>query len=177
MSGHNKWSKIKYKKGAADAKKSATFSKIISLISSAAKKDPNPQTNSKLRAFIDQAKKEKVPLDTINRALSKALERKDQKEFIMEVYGPESVAILVIAKTDNTKRTAPQLKKIVLGLGAKVADPGSVLWAFSEPTAELGWQAKFPQSVSLETQEKINNLTAKIAEHPEVKQVITNAVS
>lgn len=177
MSGHNKWSKIKHKKGVADAKKSLAFSKIISLITNAAKEDPKPETNSKLRALVELAKKEKVPLDTINRALNKASEQKNKKEFILEVYGPEGVAILVIAKTDNSKRTGPELKKIVTNLGAKVADPGSVLWAFSEPNENFGWQAKFTQGISLQTQEKINNLTVKIAQHSEVEQVITNASS
>jgi len=93
MSGHNKWSKIKNKKGAKDAKKSAIFSKILVAISVAAKLDPNPDTNSKLRAIIEKAKQANVPADTINRALTRSQE-KQLDEFVMEAYGPEGVAII-----------------------------------------------------------------------------------
>lgn len=72
MSGHNKWSQIKHRKGAQDAKKSVVFSKLLALISIAATGDPNPDTNAHLRTFVEKAKAANVPKDTIARAINRA---------------------------------------------------------------------------------------------------------
>ena len=173
MSGHNKWSKIKNKKGAKDAKKSAVFSKILVAVSAAAKTDPNPDTNSKLRAIIEKAKQANVPADTINRALTRSQE-KQLDEFVMEAYGPGGIAIIIETITDNTNRTSNELKRLVADNGGKIAEPGSVLWAFEKSTSHE-WISKFPQEISLDFKERLEKLTSAIQDHPDVQEVTHNA--
>lgn len=76
MSGHSKWSQIKHKKGAADQKRGQLFSKLLKAISAAAKTDPNPQFNPRLRSTIEKAKENNVPQENIERAIKKATEEK-----------------------------------------------------------------------------------------------------
>lgn len=175
MSGHNKWSKVKHKKAAADQKKSAAYSKYLAGISAAARENPNPDNNPRLRSLIDQAKKANVPNDNIDRALKKAAEQKDLKPFTFEAYGPEGVAIIVEAYTDNGNRTVQELRNIANKHGAKVADAGSVLWAFEKDQELNAWVAKFPQNISPKSQEELENLVADFADAPDTESVTTSA--
>lgn len=175
MSGHNKWSQIKHKKGAKDAKKSVLFTKLLGAIAIAAKQEPSPEKNPRLRTLIEKAKENNIPNENIERALRRAKESKELSEFIFEAYGPEGVAILIEAVTDNGNRTNQQLRLIAEGVGAKPADAGSVRWAFHKPDYETGWVAKFPQPVSPETAEKLAEIVAAFEEHDEVQGVATNA--
>lgn len=175
MSGHNKWSQIKHRKGAKDAKKSALFTKILGGISIAAKQEPSPEKNPRLRTLIEKAKASNVPNENIERALKRAKESKELAEFVFEAYGPDGIAILVEAITDNGNRTNQQLRVIAEEAGAKPADPGSVLWAFEKSDYETGWRAKFPQSASPETTAKLMEIVAAFEEHEDVHQVATSA--
>lgn len=170
MSGHNKWSQIKHRKGAQDAKKSAVFSKILAAISIAAKPDPSPETNARLRALIEKARAENVPNENISRAISRAKEEKDLKEFTFECIGPEGIAMLVEGITDNINRTLQEMRMLTQEIGCKPADPGSLMWAF-----EKG-QPKFPQSVSEAAREKITKAVEVFNEHEDVQRVTTNAI-
>ncbi|MEK7462826.1 MAG: YebC/PmpR family DNA-binding transcriptional regulator [Patescibacteria group bacterium] len=134
MSGHNKWSQIKNKKGVADVKRGKVFSKMLRAISIAAKSEPNPQFNPRLRSAIETAKEYLVPLDNIERAINKASEQKNLSEMVIEAYGPEGSAIIIEAITDNTNRTISEVKKILNDHDAKFANQGSVLWAFEKTT-------------------------------------------
>lgn len=175
MSGHNKWSQIKHKKGAADKKKSLTFGKILAAISVAAKTGgANPDQNPRLRSLIEKAKENNVPNENIDRALKRASE-KELQEFLFEAYGPEGVAILIEAITDNPNRLIQELRMIAGEVGAKPADPGSVLWAFEKPNYETGWVAKFPQPASAETRETLSAIAEAFEEHDDVQRVITNS--
>lgn len=168
MSGHNKWSQIKHRKGAQDAKKSVVFSKILALISIAAKGDPNPDTNARLRMLVEKARGENVPNDNISRAITRAKEEKDLKEFTFECLGPQGVAILVEGITDNTNRTLQEMRMLCEEVGAKPADPGSLMWAF-----ESG-KAKFPMEISLEAKTALQNIIDALNEHDDVQRVIAN---
>jgi len=170
MSGHNKWSQIKHRKGAQDAKKSVVFSKLLALISIAAKPDPNPDTNARLRALVEKARSENVPNDNINRAISRAKEDKDLKEFTFECIGPEGVAIIVDGITDNSNRTLQEMRALCQELGAKPADPGSLMWAFENR------KPKFPQEISVAAKESLQNLLAAFEEHDDVQRVISSAL-
>jgi len=178
MSGHNKWSQIKHKKGASDAKRGNLFSKLLRAISIAAKTESNPQFNPRLRSAIETAKENLVPLENIEKAINKASEQKDLSEMIIEAYGPEGVAIIIEAVTDNTNRTISEVKKILSDHDAKVANPGSVLWAFDAPipgnTEANKWVAKFPQKISDESKEKLEKLIDDLDEHDDVQNVFTN---
>lgn len=178
MAGHNKWSQIKNKKGVADAKRGKMFSKILRAISIAAKTEPNPQFNPRLRTAIETAKNNLVPLDNIERAVNKASEQKDLSEMVIEAYGPEGIAMIIEAVTDNTNRTISEVKKILSDHNSKIANPGSVLWAFEAPikgSGESGWKAKFPQKISAESQEKLAKLIEDLDEHDDVQKITTNA--
>lgn len=175
MSGHNKWSQIKNRKGAVDKKKSLTFSKILAAISIAAKDQADPTQNPRLRSLIEKAKENNVPNENIERALKRAKEQKDLKEIVIEAYGPEKVAILIEAITDNSNRTIQEVRTIITESGAKIADAGSVLWAFEQESKEKGWQAKFPQPISSAGAEALMAITEVIEEHDDVQRVVTNA--
>lgn len=182
MSGHNKWSQIKHRKGAQDAKKSVVFSKLLALISIAAKPDPNPATNARLRTLVEKAKGENVPNDNISRAINRAKEEKDLKEFTFECIGPDGIAVLVEGITDSSNRTIQQLRTLVQELGAKPADPGSLLWGFElideiiEGMPIRRHRAKFPQPVSPETKENLQTLIAGLEEHEDVQRVVIAAI-
>src|SRR3989338_3436736 len=149
MSGHSKWKQIQHKKGAADLKRGRIFSKLLRAISIAAKTEPNPQFNPRLRSAIEKAKENNVPADNIERAVSKASEQKNLEDVTIEAYGPEGAALIIQAITDNTNRTVNEIRNILNERGAKMATPGSVLWAFNAQTAGgQEYAAKFPQPIS-----------------------------
>lgn len=180
MSGHNKWSQIKHRKGAQDAKKSAIFTKILGAIAIAAKTNPKPEENPRLRTLIEKARQASVPNENIERALNRAKEQKDLKEFVFECIGPDGIAILVEGVTDNSNRTIQQLRTLVQEHGAKPADPGSLLWAF-EVVDEIvdGIQTrhhkpKFPQPISDEAKVKLAEIVAALDEQEDVQRVIAN---
>src|SRR3989338_11296018 len=109
MSGHSKWSQIKHKKGTTDQKRGQLFSKLLKAISIAAKKEPNPLYNPRLRSVIEKAKENSVPQENIERAISKASEEKNLDEVIIEAYGPEGAALIIQGVTDNTNRTVAEV--------------------------------------------------------------------
>ena len=183
MSGHNKWSQIKHQKGAKDAKKSALFTKVLGAISIAAKSDPSPETNPRLRTLVEKARAASVPNENIQRAINRAKEQKDLKEFIFECVGPEGSLMLVEGITDSSNRTMQQLRTLAEEAGVKAADPGSTLWAFQlvdeaidgVPTRHHA--AKFPQPISPEGQERLKEAIALLEEHEDVQRVATNVVA
>lgn len=181
MSGHNKWSQIKHRKGAQDAKKSAVFTKILGAIAIAAKSNPKPEENPRLRTLIEKAREASVPNENIQRALNRAKEQKDLKEFIFECIGPEGIAIIVEGVTDNSNRSIQQLRTLAQEVGAKPADPGSLLWAFDVVDETIDGvptrhhKAKFPQPASEESRAKLDEIVAVLDEHDDVQRVITNA--
>lgn len=172
MSGHNKYSQIKHRKEAQDKKKSAAFSKLLRAISITAKHEPNPDFNPRLRSAIEKAKENNVPNENIQRAISKASEEKDLEELSLEAYGPEKAALIIEVITDNKNRTISEIRTLLAENGAKMADQGSVLWAFEKSGGE--WQAKFPQPVPKDAKQKLANLVAKLEEHEGVQRVVTN---
>ncbi len=172
MSGHSKWSQIKHKKAANDQKRSAVFSKLLKLISVAARQESDPQFNPALRAAIEKAKEANVPSDNIERAIKKSSEQSNVDELLIEAYGPHSIAVLIAALTDNRNRTVAELKKIITDKGGKWADPGSVTWAFEKSGAE--WKAQFPQDVSDEQEDSIISFLEALDDHPDVSEVYTN---
>lgn len=172
MSGHNKWSQIKNQKGAADKKRGQLFSKLLKAIAIAAKTEPNSKFNPRLRSAIEKAKENNVPQENIERAISRASEEKNLEDLIIEAYGPEGAQLLIEAVTDNRNRTISEIKHILTENGAKIANPGSVLWAFQK--IESGWQAKFPQTISADAKEKLGQLITALEEHEDVQKITTN---
>jgi len=135
MSGHSHWSTIKHQKGAADAKRSKIFSKIAKIITVAAKeKGGDPETNSKLRLAMDQAKAANMPQDNIERAIKRGageLESETLEEVMFEAYGPGGSAIIIEGITDNKNRTLGEIKQSLSQYSGKLGGEGSVKWMFN----------------------------------------------
>lgn len=135
MSGHNKWSTIKRKKGANDAARAKVFTKIGRELAVAVKNGgPDPNNNSKLKDVIAKAKQNNVPNDNIERMLKKAAgdsNGADYEEIVYEGYGPSGVAVIVEALTDNRNRTAGEVRHYFDKAGGNMGNPGSVTFMFS----------------------------------------------
>jgi YebC/PmpR family DNA-binding regulatory protein len=136
MSGHNKWSTIKHKKGAADAKRGKIFTKIIKEISVAAKLGGgDPAANPRLRTAIDKAKGENMPKDNIERAIKKGtggMEGVTYEEITYEGYGPAGVAVLVEVMTDNRNRTVSDVRSTFTKCNGNMGETGCVSWMFDK---------------------------------------------
>ncbi len=136
MSGHNKWSQIKYKKGIADAKKSANFTRLGNLIAVSAKDGGgDSSTNYHLKIAIDQAKGAGMPKDNIERAIKRGtgeLGGAQIESAIYEIYGPAGVGFLVETASDNKNRTIMEIKTVINKFNAKQATSGSVKFQFSQ---------------------------------------------
>lgn len=134
MSGHNKWSKIKHKKAASDAKKGKVFSKYSTMITMEVKKAGGNTSAANVLAIVERAKRESMPKENIERALQKGAGGGNDalQEIIFEGYGPGGVALIIKAVTDNNNRTAPEIKHIFTKAGLELGVPGSAAWAFSK---------------------------------------------
>lgn len=132
MSGHSKWSTIKRKKGALDAKRSKIFSKLIKEIMIAARDGgPDPETNPKLRMAISNAKGVNMPKDNITRAISKASsDEGNLDELTFEGYGPGGVAIFVECLSDNNNRTVGSVRATFNKRGGNLGTNGSLSFLF-----------------------------------------------
>lgn len=176
MAGHSHWKQIKQQKSKADQKRGEVFSKILNAISIAARQEPNPDFNPRLRTLIEKAKANKVPQDKIERAVNKASENKNLKEVLIEAYGPESTAMIIECITDNKNRTISEIRHLLSENEAKMAEPGSVLWAFDPPAGgNDDWRPKFPQAIGEAGKQKLQKLVKLLEEHDEVQRVITNS--
>ena len=136
MSGHSKWSSIKHKKAATDAKRGKIFTKLIKEITVAARMGGgDPDTNPRLRTAILAAKSENMPKDNIDRAIKKGtgeLEGVNYEESIYEGYGPGGAAVLVESLTDNKNRTVADVRVIFGKNGGSLGENGCVAWMFEK---------------------------------------------
>jgi YebC/PmpR family DNA-binding regulatory protein len=135
MSGHSKWSTIKHKKAANDAKKGKVFSKLSTQITHAARQGGgDPEMNPNLRLYIDKAKSAGFPVDRIEKAISKGTgEGSDGvifEEATYEGFGPGGIQILIDTLTDNKNRTVSDLRKLFEEIGGNLGEGGSVSWNF-----------------------------------------------
>ena len=133
MSGHNKWSTIKRKKGALDAKRSKIFSKIIKDITVAVKEGgPDPEANARLRLAVQNAKGANMPKDTLQRAITKASDKGTAalQEITFEGYAPHGIAVFVECLTDNNNRTVASVRSIFNKLGGNLGTNGSLSFLF-----------------------------------------------
>ncbi len=135
MSGHSKWSSIKHKKGAADAKRGQLFSKLSKAIIVAAKNGGgDPTNNLSLQNAIEKAKSYSMPRDNIDRAIAKGsgadADADAFEEIVYEGYGPEGIAVIVEALTDNRNRTAADVRHLFAKHGGNLGATGAVAWQF-----------------------------------------------
>ena len=137
MSGHSKWSSIKHKKGAADAKRGKIFTKLIKEITVAARMggSGDPDANPRLRTAILAAKAENMPKDNIERGIKKGtgeLEGVDYEENTYEGYGPGGAAVLLESLTDNKNRAVADIRHIFAKCGGNLGENGCVSWMFDK---------------------------------------------
>jgi YebC/PmpR family DNA-binding regulatory protein len=175
MSGHNKWSQIKNKKAATDAKKSKIFSKMVRLITVESKKANGNVNSPGLKTAIDRAKAVNTPNDVIDRAVKKGTgtEAGTMEPITYEAYGPGGCALIIETLTDNRNKTAQEVKHILSLNGFELAGIGSATWAF-EKTQE-GWTPKTTIPISDEDGEKLEKLVNDLEDNDEVQEVFTNA--
>ncbi|RLC01319.1 MAG: YebC/PmpR family DNA-binding transcriptional regulator, partial [Deltaproteobacteria bacterium] len=136
MSGHSKWSTIKHKKGATDAKRGKLFTKLIKEITVAARMGGgDPESNPRLRHALNSARSQNMPKDTSDRAVKKGtgeLEGVNYEEILYEGYGPGGVAVLVECLTDNRNRTIAEVRHAFGKAGGNVGTDGCVAWMFDK---------------------------------------------
>jgi YebC/PmpR family DNA-binding regulatory protein len=131
MSGHNKWSTIKRKKGAADAKRSKIFSRIIKEINIAVKEGgSDPEGNARLRLALNNARGANMPKDNIQRTLSKAKDTEALNEITYEGYAPFGIAVFVECLSDNPQRTVSNVRSLFNKRGGNLGTNGSVTFMF-----------------------------------------------
>ena len=136
MSGHSKWSTIKRKKAAVDAKRGAAFTRVSKDITLSAREGGGDiEMNPGLRLAIQKAKAVNMPKDNIERAIKKGtgdLPGMKFEDYVYEGYGPGGVAILLSVLTDNKKRTVPEIRHLMSKNGGNLGEPGCVNWMFEK---------------------------------------------
>ncbi|MAI79001.1 MAG: YebC/PmpR family DNA-binding transcriptional regulator [Deltaproteobacteria bacterium] len=177
MSGHSKWSTIKRKKGATDAKRGKIFTKLIREIATAARMGGGDlDSNPRLRLVVDKAKSANMPKDNIQRAIQKGLggaEGETYEEMIYEGYGPGGTAILIEALTDNKNRTASDVRHALSKNGGNLGSSGCVAYLF-EKRGSLLFSLEGVDSESL-MEAAIEAGAEDVAEAIDSLEVITSA--
>jgi YebC/PmpR family DNA-binding regulatory protein len=151
MSGHSKWSTIKHKKAATDARRGKLFTRLAREITIAAREGGgDPSVNFGLRLAVDKAKAANMPKDNIERAIQRGtgeLKGEDLTEVMYEGYAPNGVALLVKVLTDNKNRTIAEIRRILTRQGGTMADAGAVAWQFDR----MGYIALAPNGIDDDT--------------------------
>lgn len=173
MSGHNKWSQIKRTKGASDAKKSQMFGKLARMISAQVKVAKGDRSAVLVRSAIEKAREADMPVDTIERAISKATEQKDLETIIYEAYGPGGVGLIIEAFTDSRNRSAQEIRHALDKNGFALGGIGSVMWGFKKENNELSPTTTVPLSET--DSELLQKLIDDLEILDDVQEVITNA--
>jgi YebC/PmpR family DNA-binding regulatory protein len=175
MSGHNKWSKIKHKKAATDARKSKVFTKHARSIAVESKKVGGNKNSPSLRAAIERARADLMPNENIERAISKGIgaDAEITEEILYETYGGGGVGILISTITDNRNRTSQEIKHILSKFGYQLGVPGSASWAFTKH--ENGFVPNAPIILSEEQGESLALFVEALEEHDDVQDVYTTA--
>ena len=154
MSGHSHWATIRRKKGAADAKRGAVFTRLArELVMAARESGGDPESNFRLALAVEKARAQNMPKDNIERAIRRGTgedkESASFEELTLEGYGPHGVAVIVECVTDNRNRTVADLRHAFSRNGGNLAEPGAVSWQFerksyfSVPAAKLSYDNAF----------------------------------
>ena len=173
MAGHNKWTQIKRQKGASDGKRAQLFGKLSRMISSQVKVSNGDRNSPLVRAAIDKARAADMPVDTIERAISKATETKDLETIVYEAYGPGGAGLIIECLTDNRNKSAQEVRHILSKNGFAMAGIGSVMWAFQKEAGEFKPTMTVP--ISDEDSELLGKLVDELEANDEVQEVTTNA--
>ena len=177
MAGHSHWAGIKHQKEITDKKRGVVFSKLLMAVTAAAKNEPDPNFNPRLRSAIEKAQENNVPAENISRAIKRAKESSEgAEELLFEGYGPAGVGLLIYVITSNSNRAVSEIKNILNKSGARWADPGSVKWAFDAPKIPGGeWTPKHFIEISEEDAKKLSSIIESLESHDDVQKIFTNA--
>ncbi len=176
MSGHNKWSQIKHRKGAADKAKSNVWGKLAKRIIVESRLAAGDVTSPTLRTMIEKAKKENMPKENIERAVAKGIsnDASSMESIMYESYGPGGAAILINTVTDSRNRTAQEIKHLLTKNGLALASQGSAMWAF-EKDVEGGFTAKTTVPLNEGDNAALMKILEEIDANDDVEDVYTNA--
>lgn len=174
MAGHNKWTQIKEKKGATDAKRSKLFSKYAKLIRVEARLAKGDMNSPSLRAAIENAKAANMPKGNIERAVASAQGTNADEKVLYEAYGPGGAALLIEGLTDNNNRTVQEIKHLLSKHGIVLSPQGSVTWAFTK-SLEEGWVPGASVALSPDDETRLTALIEELQDHDDVQDVFTNA--
>jgi YebC/PmpR family DNA-binding regulatory protein len=174
MSGHNKWTQIKRQKEKTDGQKSKIYSKYARLISTESKRVNGDVRSASLVAIIENAKKENVPKDVIERAIKKGTEAgAEQMDGVTyEAYGPGGCAIIIEALTSNRNKAVQEVKHILSTHGFELASSGSALWAFTKQGME--WVPNMAMELADADLKTLDTLVTELEDNDEVQKVFTN---
>jgi YebC/PmpR family DNA-binding regulatory protein len=173
MAGHSKWTQIKRSKGASDVKRGQLFGKLSRMISAQVKVAKGDRTSALVRQAIEKARAADMPIDTIERAISKATESRDLETIIYEAYGPAGVGIIIECLTENKNKSAQEVRHALTKNGFAMAGIGSVMWAFAKENGEL--TPTMTVALSDEDTELLDKVVNDLEACEEVQEVITNA--
>ncbi|MCI0565860.1 YebC/PmpR family DNA-binding transcriptional regulator [bacterium] len=175
MSGHSKWSKIKHKKGAADAVKSKIFSQIAKMLAVESKKSAGNADSPNVRALIEKAKSVNMPKENIERAIKKGASKDaaSMENVVYEAYGPGGVALIIEGLTDNKNRSSAEVRHILAKNGLGLAAPGSALWAFKKIEGE--WTPAIITPLPDEDRGRLEDVVDELENIEDVDGVYTNA--
>jgi YebC/PmpR family DNA-binding regulatory protein len=175
MSGHSKWSTIKRKKGAADARRGKLFTQLIREITMAARTaGGDPDANPRLRLAIDKARAQNMPKDNIERAIARGtgqLEGEQYEEVRYEGYGPAGVAVIVEALTDNRNRTVGEVRHLFSRYGGNLGANGCVAFLFDRRGVLVFDTENLDREALLEAAIEAN--AADVRDDPEAVEVLT----
>ena len=187
MSGHSKWAQIKRQKGVADARRGQLFTKLTREIIVAVREGgSNPEANFRLRLAIQKARDSNMPLDNIDRAIKRGsgqAEGASLAEMVLEGYGPNGVAILVQALSDNRNRTLQEVRNIFTRHNGNLGESGCVAWLFnSQGVITVETNAQDTEELALEAIDagaedvKIENKYIEIYTKPEELEKVREAL-
>lgn len=188
MSKHSHWATIKHKKDLKDAKRGQVFTKLAREITVAAQKGgPDPESNPTLRMAIEKAKQYSLPKDNVRRAIERGTGSAGGaafQELTLEGYGPEGVAVVVEALTDNRNRTTAEIRRIFDRHGGSLGEQGSAAYIFraaSRPATGSDTGLKDPEKPLFEVKiedrgaaERVLKLVNTLDDHNDVQNVLAN---
>lgn len=167
MSGHSKWAQIKHKKATSDQQRGRTFSKLGRAITIAARGNPDPKGNARLRTAIEAARRANMPSENIERAIARVSEPSggQLQELRIEILMPGNIAFIVTSITDNKNRTMGELRVIIDAHHGRLVEPGSLSWMFD--------QSMHSASTESDTA-RARDLFQELNQHDDVQGVTTN---
>lgn len=175
MAGHSKWAKLKHTKGKTDAQKAKLFSKLVRFITVEVKKAKGDTKAPGVRAAVEKARAANMPMENIERALSKASgDGVELEQMVYEAYGPGGTALIIEGYTDSRNRTSQELKHLLSQHGGSLANPGAAIWAFQK-NQEGVLEALSPIELTDADAQSLATLVDALEEHDDVSDIHTNA--